>query len=431
MISEFEIDDDDHHHPKIMSAPELLRPVVQASGASNGSNRRMRIVAVALCAVAAACVVATASQGGNGASTGWRVALYGLGASEEGSGAQVGDWSKLLHNRVEFRPSPHPSAACSTSGRRLVQGLGSSSTSSIGDHCFVSPPCLVSRRKAAGRRGSGEICSRYTLWTVWSLFLTRCHSDPCLRQQAVETAAHIYPDQVNARNPAVAPDIAKEVAKAEAEQASETEAEAAFASVSPFPLITTKTPPTYASLGVVVYSPALACQSGTEQHDSARQRMRSCTAPPLPTTGSLTPFVPPTRAPLTCRARQSPTRTVPCAELLTSLPALPPSAALPMTRLPPRPWRRSPSSWRAAGREGRDGGVYSFRGGPGGACIFQWVDLDGGGRSIIIIIIVIHLHHHEGGRSRENKKWETRHGGRHFPGINPELVRCAGQSLEG
>ena len=49
--------------------------------------------------------------------------------------------------------------------------------------------------------------------------------------QAVETAAHIYPDEVNARNPMVAPDIMEEVKKAEQEQAKETEAEAAFASV--------------------------------------------------------------------------------------------------------------------------------------------------------------------------------------------------------
>jgi hypothetical protein len=62
--------------------------------------------------------------------------------------------------------------------------------------------------------------------------------------QAVETAAHIYPNEVNARNPMVAPDIMKEVKKAEQEQAKETEAEAAFASVrfnllcvASFPLI--------------------------------------------------------------------------------------------------------------------------------------------------------------------------------------------------
>lgn len=49
--------------------------------------------------------------------------------------------------------------------------------------------------------------------------------------QAASTAAAIYPDQVTAQNAPVDPEIMKEVQKAEEEQATETKAEADFASV--------------------------------------------------------------------------------------------------------------------------------------------------------------------------------------------------------
>jgi hypothetical protein len=58
-------------------------PVEQPAGAS---NRRVRVVAVAFFALAAACVVGTALQGGDGAR---RISLY-LGASEEGEAGKVG-----------------------------------------------------------------------------------------------------------------------------------------------------------------------------------------------------------------------------------------------------------------------------------------------------------------------------------------------------
>lgn len=47
----------------------------------------------------------------------------------------------------------------------------------------------------------------------------------------MSTAAAIYPDQVTAQNAPVDPEIMKEVQKAEEEQATETKAEADFASV--------------------------------------------------------------------------------------------------------------------------------------------------------------------------------------------------------
>ena len=61
---------------------ELARPVEPAGA----SNRRLRIVAVAFFALAAACVVGTALQGGDGARS---VSLY-LGASEEKEAGKVG-----------------------------------------------------------------------------------------------------------------------------------------------------------------------------------------------------------------------------------------------------------------------------------------------------------------------------------------------------
>ena len=68
--------------PRVKIEMELARPVEPAGA----SNRRLRIVAVAFFALAAACVVGTALQGGDGARS---VSLY-LGASEEKEAGKVG-----------------------------------------------------------------------------------------------------------------------------------------------------------------------------------------------------------------------------------------------------------------------------------------------------------------------------------------------------
>ena len=68
---------------------EVTELVAAKPAAQGPSNRRMRIVTMALLAIAAACVAVTLSQSARGDAGGMQATALYLGASEEGGDSQV------------------------------------------------------------------------------------------------------------------------------------------------------------------------------------------------------------------------------------------------------------------------------------------------------------------------------------------------------